>query len=91
MEAMAGGRHGDEALQWFATLLDPIKAPPGFSNHSNGVAVDFSTTQGGVNLGPNTRQRAAWRASWLHPWLVANALTHRFHPLASEEWHWEWR
>jgi hypothetical protein len=90
MEAMPGGRHGDAALQWFITLMSPIKAPPGFSNHSNGLAVDFSTTDGGVRLGPNTNQRAAWRASWLHPWLVANAGTHRFHPLASEEWHWDW-
>lgn len=90
MEAMAGGRHGDAALDWFIALMSPIKAPPGFSNHSNGLAVDFSTTDGGVRLGPNTNQRAAWRASWLHSWLVANAATYRFHPLASEEWHWDW-
>lgn len=62
MEAMAGGRHGDAALEWFIMLMSPIKAPPGFSNHSNGLAVDFSTTDGGVLLGPNTNQRAAWRA-----------------------------
>jgi LAS superfamily LD-carboxypeptidase LdcB len=90
MEAMSGGRHGDAALEWFIALMSPIKAPPGFSNHSNGLAVDFSTTDGGVHLGPNTNQRAAWRASWLHPWLVANAATYRFHALASEEWHWDW-
>jgi hypothetical protein len=90
MEEMAGGRHGDAALAWFIALMSPIKAPPGFSNHSNGLAVDFSTTDGGVRLGPNTNQRAAWRASWLHQWLVANASTYRFLPLASEEWHWDW-
>lgn len=89
MEAMAGGRHGDAAREWLIALMSPIKAPPGFSNHSNGLAVDFSTTDGGVHLGPNTNQRAAWRASWLHRWLVANASTYRFHALASEEWHWD--
>jgi len=90
MNALPGGRHGDAALDWFIALMSPIKAPPGFSNHSNGLAVDFSTTDAGVKLGPNTNQRTAWRQTWLHPWLVANALTHRFHPLASEEWHWDW-
>ena len=38
MEAMPGGRHGDAALAWFIALMSPIKAPPGFSNHSNGLA-----------------------------------------------------
>lgn len=90
MQEMAGGRHGDAALDWFIALMSPIKAPPGFSNHSNGLAVDFNTTDGGVRLGPNTNQRAAWRASWLHSWLVADASTYRFLPLASEEWHWDW-
>lgn len=90
MEDMPGGRHGDAALEWFIALMSPIKAPPGFSNHSNGLAVDFNTTDEGVRLGPNTNQRAAWRASWLHRWLVVNASTYRFHPLASEEWHWDW-
>lgn len=90
MQGLPGGRHGDEALEWFADVMDRVKAPPGLSNHSNGISVDFSTTQGGVRLGPHTRQRPAWRASWLHPWLVANAGTHRFHSLASEEWHWDW-
>lgn len=28
MEEMAGGRHGDAALQWFVELMAPIKAPP---------------------------------------------------------------
>lgn len=91
MEAMPGGRHGDAALAWFVELMSPIKAPPGFSNHSNGTAVDFSTTVSGVSLGPNTSQRSQWRGSWLHPWLVRHAGTYRFHPLASEEWHWDWR
>jgi hypothetical protein len=90
MEAMPGGRHGDTALQWFIELMAPIKAPPGFSNHSNGLAVDFSTTVSGVTYGADTDRRAQWRGTWLHPWLVANAKTYRFNPLSSEEWHWDW-
>ncbi len=90
MAAMEGGLHGDAALAWFVQLLMPIKAPPGFSNHSDGRAVDFSTTESKVTYGANTDQRAAWRRTWLHPWLVANAATYRFRPLVSEEWHWDW-
>lgn len=91
MEAMVGGRHGDAAVAWFVDLLAPIKAPPGFSNHSDGLAVDFQTVESRVTYGANTDQRAAWRRTWLHRWLVANAATYRFQPLASEEWHWDWR
>jgi len=90
MEAMPGGRHGDTALRWFIELMAPIKAPPGFSNHSNGLAVDFSTTVSGVTYGADTDRRVQWRGTWLHPWLVANAKTYRFNPLSSEEWHWDW-
>jgi D-alanyl-D-alanine carboxypeptidase len=90
MEAMPGGRHGDTALRWFIELMAPIKAPPGFSNHSNGLAVDFSTTVSGVTYGADTDKHVEWQGTWLHPWLVANAKTYRFNPLSSEEWHWDW-
>ena len=91
MDALPGGRHGDAAVRFFINLLLPIKAPPGFSNHSNGNAVDFSTTVGKVRLGPNTSQHGQWKASWFHQWLIINAKTYRFNPLASEEWHWDWK
>jgi LAS superfamily LD-carboxypeptidase LdcB len=86
MEGMPGGRHGDVALQWFVDLM----APPGFSNHSKGLAVDFSTTESGETYGADTGKHVEWQRTWLHPWLVANAKTYRFHPLSSEEWHWDW-
>jgi hypothetical protein len=90
MEAMRGGRHGDAAVQWFVELMAPLKAPPGFSNHSNGHAVDFSTRESGVTYGADSDKRAEWRRTWLHPWLTSNASSYRFSPLSSEEWHWDW-
>lgn len=60
----------------------PRKAPPGFSNHSDGRAVDFVTTQAGIRYGASTPQRAAWRRTWLHAWLLRHAAEYRFH-----HWH----
>jgi hypothetical protein len=71
------------------TTMISFKAPPGYSNHSNGAAVDFGTMVGAVYLGARSQQRGAWRGSWLHPWLVVHAGTYGFRPLASEEWHWD--
>lgn len=87
--AAEGGRHGDAAVAILVNYYNTRKAPPGFSNHSDGRAVDFTTTQAGVTYGANGNQRAGWRATWLHQWLVANAGRFNFQPLASEEWHWD--
>jgi hypothetical protein len=86
----AGGPHGDAAVQLLVRYFSPRKAPPGFSNHSNGKAVDFTTREGKVTFTANTSQRAGWRKTWLHAWLVTNAPKYGFHPLASEEWHWDY-
>lgn len=86
-----GGPHGEAAVNILVPYYSSRKAPPGFSNHSDGRAVDFTTTQNGVQYGPYTRQRKAWRATWLHQWLLVNAKRFGFHPLASEEWHWDHR
>jgi hypothetical protein len=67
------------------------KAPPEFSNHSNGKAVDFMTTQGTVTYTANTSQRAGWRRTWLHRWLLTHAKEYRFYGPESEEWHWDYR
>ena len=45
----------------------------------------------GVTFGANTSQRAGWRRTWLHRWLVPNAERYGFRPLATEEWHWDYR
>ncbi len=88
---LAGGRHGDAAVRRLARYISQRKAAPGFSNHSDGRAIDFSTTEGGVEFGANTAQRTGWRRTWLHRWLVPNAERYGFHPLTTEEWHWDYR
>jgi LAS superfamily LD-carboxypeptidase LdcB len=80
---------GSRALRYMVQKLIPLKAPPGYSNHSNGAAVDFGTTFGGVYYKADSSTRLAWRKTWLHPWLKGNAATFGFKPLASEEWHWD--
>jgi uncharacterized glyoxalase superfamily protein PhnB len=84
-----GNLYSKEALELMVTDLRGAKASPGFSNHSKGLAMDLYTTQGGTTLGPHKSQRTAWTKTWLHPWLVANAATHHFNPLSTEEWHWD--
>ncbi len=84
-----GNEHGRQAVDHMVTTLIPLKAPPGFSNHSNGTAVDFETECGGVFYVADSSQHVGWRATWLHPWLVENAGNYGFEPLASEEWHWD--
>ncbi|MDB4985671.1 MAG: hypothetical protein JWN04_849, partial [Myxococcaceae bacterium] len=85
----AGREHGPHALQYMLQTMLPLKAAPGFSNHSDGRAVDFKTVHAGEKYGANSSQREGWRATWLHPWLVQNAREFGFAPLASEEWHWD--
>jgi murein DD-endopeptidase MepM/ murein hydrolase activator NlpD len=90
-DELVGGPHGDAAVRYLARYISQRKAAPGFSNHSDARAVDFSTTEGGVTFGANTSQRSGWRRTWLHRWLVPNAERYGFYPLASEEWHWDYR
>jgi hypothetical protein len=87
--ALTGGEFGAAAVTLMVDEMYPIKAIPGYSNHTKGLAVDFSTTQGGTALGPNTSQKSAWRKSWFYKWLVANAADHHFTQLPTEEWHWD--
>jgi hypothetical protein len=87
--ALAGGELGAAAVNLMVNEMYPIKAIPGYSNHTKGLAVDFKTTQGGTTLGPNTSQKDAWSNSWFYHWLVANAADHHFTQLPTEEWHWD--
>ena len=86
---LTGGEFGPAAVSLMVDELYPIKAIPGYSNHTKGLAVDFKTTQGGTSLGPNTSQKDAWKNSWFYKWLVANAADHHFTQLPTEEWHWD--
>jgi len=89
-EAAPGGAHGPASVEILARHISPRKAAPGFSNHSNGMAVDFTTTVDNVQL-TDKSSHEAWRQTWLHAWLLPNAATYQFYPLASEEWHWDYR
>jgi LAS superfamily LD-carboxypeptidase LdcB len=80
---------GPRAVAHMVKTLKSLKAPPGYSNHSNGAALDFGTTFGGDYYGADSSKRIEWRGTWLHPWLLENAKTFGFKPLVSEEWHWD--
>ena len=87
-EAADGGEHGAKAVAIMVALYTESKAAPGFSNHTSGIAVDFTTTEGKETLGSKKSQNARWKKSWLHQWLVANAGTYNYEPLSSEAFHW---
>jgi hypothetical protein len=89
-DAAPGGPHGPAAAQILARYISPRKAAPGFSNHSNGTAVDFTTTVNGKML-TDKSSHSSWQDSWLHDWLTKHAVDHGFHALASEEWHWDYQ
>jgi D-alanyl-D-alanine carboxypeptidase-like protein len=60
-------------------------AAPGYSNHQDGLAIDFGIGEVGKGLG-----KIGPRA-WLYRWLTANARRFGFHPYAKEAWHWTYR
>ena len=99
--ALPDGPHSEQAVDY---LLRPRSeggfglggriAAPGYSNHQNGSAVDLyqqRTAGHTVRNDSDDVSRARWRASWFHHWLLAHARNFGFHPLSSEEWHWEFR
>jgi hypothetical protein len=90
-EALRGGAHGNAAVTMFVAEMIGRKAPPGWSNHSNGMAVDFNTTSEGFPCAAKKKHATRWRRAWLHAWLVENAGAFRFRPLSTEEWHWDYK
>jgi D-alanyl-D-alanine carboxypeptidase len=73
------------------TAMINNKAVPGFSNHTRGTAIDFSTTEGNQTLGPSRSDSAAWRVSWFYNWLMTNAYKFGWNPLSTEEWHFDFK
>jgi LAS superfamily LD-carboxypeptidase LdcB len=71
--------------------LRAYKAPPGFSNHTNGNAVDFGTTENGKQHTARKAQKTAPRITWLYRWLVVHASAYGFRQLPTEEWPWDFR
>jgi|ERR1017187_1847246 hypothetical protein len=100
-EKLATGAHGDEAFRMLLKIMPGIKAPAGFSNHTQGRAVDFSTEEvidgNRESLTADTSQHELWKKSWFFKWLVAdgNAAKYRFVELSNkgttEEWHYDHR
>ncbi|MBB4980489.1 M15 family metallopeptidase [Streptomyces nymphaeiformis] len=93
---LPGGPHGDRAVRYM--LVDfPIPdkiAAPGYSNHQNGIAIDFLQERDrGHGIANSTGKRAVrrWRSTWFYGWLRANAHRFGFGPLATEPWHWIFR
>ena len=84
-----GHELGSEARQHMLRQMISYKAPPGYSNHSNGMAVDFNTRHGKIKYAAKKAQNAGWKKTWLHHWLVEHAAEYGFKPLATEAWHWD--
>jgi len=61
-----------------ASQCHPATAPPGYSMHERGLAIDF-TWNGAVI---SSRSNPAFK------WLAANAARYGFYNLPSEPWHW---
>lgn len=101
-ERLAEGPHSDAAIQY---MLQPRReggfglggriAAPGYSNHQNGSAIDLrQIRQAGHEVVNDSGDaaREAWRKSWFHGWLKTHAAARfTFHPIETEEWHWEYR
>jgi LAS superfamily LD-carboxypeptidase LdcB len=90
LEALPGGIHGKRSLQTMLRLMIKYKAAPGYSNHSNGLAVDFTTVHRGKELRAKKAQAERWRGTWLWKWLREHASEFGFKPLSTEEWHWDY-
>ncbi|HEX9094881.1 MAG TPA: D-alanyl-D-alanine carboxypeptidase family protein [Candidatus Dormibacteraeota bacterium] len=87
--AQVGGPFGDAAVAILAAEMFNFKASPGFSNHTQGLAMDFTTHQDGQGLTAKSAQKELWRDSWLYLWLRKNAHDSHFAQLPTEEWHWD--
>lgn len=92
-----GGIHGWKAVETMVNYIAPRKAAPGYSNHSHGIAVDFFTEEGGVQLTAETgksnkdlkRHNQRWEKSWFYKWLELHKRDYGVERIPSEAWHWE--
>ncbi|GAA0713151.1 S8 family serine peptidase [Dactylosporangium roseum] len=98
---IADGPHSDAAVDY---MLRPKGdggygiggriAAPGFSNHQGGIAIDLwqDRIKGNeIFNDSDDPSRCRWRQSWFHGWLRTHAAAYGFQPIATEEWHWEYR
>ena len=72
----------------------PNTAPPGYSNHQNGVALDLDVGSSKFNYSGTYNGKAGWtnRKTKIYEWLSKNAKTYGFvRTVRSEPWHWEYK
>jgi LAS superfamily LD-carboxypeptidase LdcB len=86
--ALKGGEYGAAAVALMVRRLYELKAIPGFSKHSKGLAIDFTTTQGKWRFVPSASQSDGWKKTWLFRWLQRKAADYSFEPYEKEPWHW---
>ncbi len=90
-----GGSLGDEAVKTLARYINKRIAVPGYSNHGNGLAIDFENYEGNEKLANSSKKSltALWRQSWIWNWLITNAANYNFYQNTAidEPWHWEYR
>src|SRR5207253_2041399 len=92
-----GEPHGWKDVEQTVAYVAKRKAAPGFSNHTNGIAVDFFTVEDGKTLqaetGNSEKQLQAlngrWARSWLYRWLQAHKREYGIDRIDTEAWHWE--
>jgi hypothetical protein len=89
--AATGDPFGDKALKLMVKFIGSRKAPPGGSNHSNGIAVDLSMEMNGKVVGNNYDDQRVWKSSWHFAWLQANAASFGFKNYPKEHWHWDYK
>jgi hypothetical protein len=94
--SLSGGEHGPSAIPYLASYIGRRLGAPGFSNHNDGLAIDF-----GADLAGNRRLTSdsgdtsikLWRSSWLFWWLSTYGTKYGFfqNSAINEPWHWEYR
>lgn len=85
-KSRAPSKGEDHWLNAPSSAYDPAVAPPGKSNHGNGIALDLNT--GGY---PSYPAHPFLQGGKIMKWLTENA--HRFgflRAVSSEAWHWEY-
>lgn len=87
-----GGPHGAAAALLLAQYYGARTAPPGYSLHGRGIAIDFGcVTRAGDWIGSNGSFVKAWKKSYCFQWMNdnANKFGFRLNESIDEPWHWE--
>jgi hypothetical protein len=94
-----GGQYGWAAVESLVKFISKRKAAPGFSNHTNGIAVDFFTEEAGkifqAETGLSNQALAGlnrnWEKTWFYRWLERHKAEYGIERIRTEAWHWEFR